>query len=155
MRGIWKFPGRGQIRSCSCQPTPQPQQHGNPTASATYTTVHSNARSLTHWARPGIEPVSSWILVGFISAVPQWEQPLQTLNIYQLLKEGTRTTVINKLSNSTYKLILMGEYTEIVLKQILIGISWWLSRLRIWCFPDHGLGCCCGADSNPWPGNFS
>ena len=26
---------------------------------------HSNARSLTYWARPGIEPTSSWILVGF------------------------------------------------------------------------------------------
>ena len=28
---------------------------------------------LTHWARPGIDPSSSWILVGFISTVPQWE----------------------------------------------------------------------------------
>ena len=41
--------------------------------SVTYTTAHSNARSLTHWARPGIEPVSSGILVGFISTEPQWE----------------------------------------------------------------------------------
>ena len=29
--------------------------------------AHSKARSLTHWAGPGIEPPSSWILVGFIS----------------------------------------------------------------------------------------
>ena len=28
---------------------------------------HSNAGSLTHWVRPGIEPISSWILVGFIN----------------------------------------------------------------------------------------
>ena len=28
---------------------------------------HSNTRSLTHWSRLGIEPVSSWILVGFIT----------------------------------------------------------------------------------------
>ena len=35
--------------------------------SATYITAHDNARSLTHWARPWIEPVSSWILVRFIS----------------------------------------------------------------------------------------
>ena len=41
--------------------------------SATYTTAHSNGGSLTHWVMPGIEPTSSWILVGFISAVPQWE----------------------------------------------------------------------------------
>ena len=35
--------------------------------SATYTTAHGNAESLTHWVRPGIEPESFWILVGFIS----------------------------------------------------------------------------------------
>ena len=32
---------------------------------------HSNARSLTHWAKPGIEPTSSWILVEFVTAEPQ------------------------------------------------------------------------------------
>ena len=37
---------------------------------------------LTHWARPGIEPASSWILVGFVSAVPQRE-----LRHYRLLKK--------------------------------------------------------------------
>ena len=40
-----------------------------------YATAHSNARSLTHWARPGIEPASSWILVGFITTEPPWELP--------------------------------------------------------------------------------
>ena len=34
---------------------------------------HSNAGSLTHWARPGIEPASSWMLVRFVSTEPQWE----------------------------------------------------------------------------------
>ena len=28
---------------------------------------HSNTRSLTHWVRPGLEPASSWILVGFLT----------------------------------------------------------------------------------------
>ena len=28
---------------------------------------------LTLWARPGIEPATSWFLVGFISAAPWWE----------------------------------------------------------------------------------
>ena len=41
--------------------------------SVTYSTSHCNARSLTHWARPGIEPTSSWILVGFITTEPQQE----------------------------------------------------------------------------------
>ena len=36
---------------------------------------HSHARSLTHWARSGIEPATSWFLVGFVSATPRWELP--------------------------------------------------------------------------------
>ena len=34
-----------------------------------------HAGSLTHWMRPGAEPVSSWILVGFTTTEPQWELP--------------------------------------------------------------------------------
>ena len=33
----------------------------------TYTTAHSNAGSLTRRARPGIQPISAWILVGFLT----------------------------------------------------------------------------------------
>ena len=35
-----------------------------------------NTKSLTHWARPGIEPASSWILVGFLSTEPWQELPV-------------------------------------------------------------------------------
>ena len=35
--------------------------------SVTYTTAHSNAGTLTHSARPGIEPASSCMLVGFVT----------------------------------------------------------------------------------------
>ena len=56
-------------RSCSCLPTPGPQQHGIWAMSATYTTDHGNAGSLTHWAGPGIESATSWFLVGFLN---QW-----------------------------------------------------------------------------------
>ena len=34
---------------------------------------HSNARSLTHCAKPGIEPATSWFLVRFVSVAPRWE----------------------------------------------------------------------------------
>ena len=44
-------------------------------STSTYTTAHGNAGSLTHRARPEIEPASSWILVGFITTEPQWELP--------------------------------------------------------------------------------
>ena len=39
----------------------------------TYNRAHSNMGSLTHGARPGIEPITSWFLVRFISAEPQQE----------------------------------------------------------------------------------
>ena len=39
--------------------------------SENYTRAHGNERSPTHWARPGIEPSSSQILVGFVSTAPQ------------------------------------------------------------------------------------
>ena len=44
---------------------------GAPAASIHHS--HSNTGSLSHWARPGIEPTSSWIVVGLITAQPQWE----------------------------------------------------------------------------------
>ena len=36
-------------------------------------TAHSNARYLTHWVRPRIKPVSSWMLVMSVTAEPWWE----------------------------------------------------------------------------------
>ena len=44
---------------------PMPQQCQIQAKSVTYTTAHGNARSLAPWVRAGIEPMSSWILVGF------------------------------------------------------------------------------------------
>ena len=52
---------------------PQPQQHRIRAASVTYTTAHGNTTSPTHCVRPGIEPSFLWILVWYVSAVPQWE----------------------------------------------------------------------------------
>ena len=46
---------------------PQPQQRRIRAVSTTYTTAHGNARSLTHWTRSGIEPETSWLLVGFVN----------------------------------------------------------------------------------------
>ena len=78
-----EVPRLGSNWSYSCWPRPQPQQHSIRAISATYATAHSNARSPTHWMRPGMEPASSWILVGFVSVAPQWELP-----IYGVLRFG-------------------------------------------------------------------
>ena len=68
-----EVPRLGSNWSCGCQPTPEPQQLRIWDASATHTTAHGNAGPLTNWARPRIEPMSSWILVGFVTAEPWWK----------------------------------------------------------------------------------
>ena len=62
-----------RLRSYSCRPTPQPQRLKIWASSATYTTGHSNAGTLTHLARPGSQSASSWILVRFVTTEPQWK----------------------------------------------------------------------------------
>ena len=78
---------------------PQPQQRRIRAMSATYTTAHGNAGSLTPWARPGIEPASSWILVRFVSSEPQWE--LQNATSYEkyLVLKHTSHMVLNIMNN--------------------------------------------------------
>ena len=69
----------GQIR-CSWQPMPQPQQCQIWAMSGTYTTAHGNARSLTHWARPETEPVSSRRVVRFLT---HWARTGTLINNFQ------------------------------------------------------------------------
>ena len=54
-------------------------------------TAHSNTGSSPHQARPGIKPVSSWLLVGFISMVP----------LQELLKKYFRKIILTVESWST------------------------------------------------------
>jgi len=63
----------------------EPQWHQIWTESSTHTTAHGNTRSLTHWARPGIEPATSWFLVGFISTAPWQELWYSKYCIYLIL----------------------------------------------------------------------
>ena len=46
--GIQRFPGQGLNRGCSRWPMPRPQHCQIQAESATYTTAHGNAGSLTH-----------------------------------------------------------------------------------------------------------
>ena len=47
--------------------------HHHSNTSVRYTTAQDNARSLTHWGRPGIKPTTSWFLVRLFSTMPWWE----------------------------------------------------------------------------------
>ena len=53
----------GRIRAVAASLRQSHSNAGIRAASATYTTAHGNAVSLTHWARPEIEPTTSWFLV--------------------------------------------------------------------------------------------
>ena len=53
--------------SYSCWLTPQPLQCQIQASSVTYTIAPGSAGSLSHWARPRIEPLSSRILVGCVN----------------------------------------------------------------------------------------
>ena len=93
--GIWSSEARGQIRAVAAglhhsHSNTRSEPHLQPTP-------HGNAGYLTDWARPGIEPVSSCILVGFITADPQWE----------LLKSIGVSCTLNKSFNypSLYNII--------------------------------------------------
>ena len=72
---------RGRIRSCSRQPTPEPQPCQIRAASSTYSRAHSNARSLTYWVRSGIKPATSWLLVRFINHWDMTGTPMDLLEL--------------------------------------------------------------------------
>ena len=113
LSGIWELPVRGSYMdfvfalgfflvppsskayggsqaawSCSCWPTPQPQQCRIRAASVTYTTAQGNPGSLTCWARPGMEPTSSWMLIRFINRGATTGTPFVALFLSVLLCFG-------------------------------------------------------------------
>ena len=60
-----------RLGSCSCQPTPQPQQHGIRAASENLHHSSQQRQILNLRVRSQIEPLSSRLLVGFITTEPQ------------------------------------------------------------------------------------
>ena len=72
----------------------QPQQHQIRATSTTYTTALGNAGSLTHWAKPGIEPANLWFLVRFVN---HWVRTGTSPNIIYIYdtKEQTMTRMLN------------------------------------------------------------
>ena len=70
---ICRFPGWGWIRAVAVGLCHSHSNARSRAMSATYIIAHGNAGSLTHWAKLGNEPASSWLLIRFISTEPWWE----------------------------------------------------------------------------------
>ena len=92
---------------------------------------HGNARSLSHWASPGIKPASSWFLVGFISAAPWQELPNHLLsmlewNIHSLFfPHLSNLTVNQKIKIKTNYIIIMSLYYTGNIFSSFLGLNWW------------------------------
>ena len=108
--------------------TPELQQCQIWAMSATYTTAHGNAGSLTHWVRPGIEPMPSWFLVWFISAAPLCElQFMRHLLLHQIFTEcwllarnlSRQKGYKNITSQTTNKVHAFMEFTGILVKFVM------------------------------------
>ena len=102
---------------------PESQQLGIRALSATHTTAHGNARSSTHWARPGIEPATPWFLVGFINHWATTGTPSVILfrQVYLLLAWGTRS--LWRPSGLVRTLQLLHTFIPLLLKSQLSSVT--------------------------------
>ena len=83
---------QGWKQSCSCRPTPQPQEHWLWAAPVTYAAACGNAGSLTHRVRPGMELAFSWILVRLLTCWATTGTPRKTL----LERGNIRKVIVNE-----------------------------------------------------------
>ena len=112
-----ELPGWRSNQSCSCWPTPQPQQHQIRATSVAYAAVCHNTGSLTHWARPGIEPSSSWIIVEFLACWATTGTPASFYTSYlriscmaQLVKGSGVVTVVAHFAPVAWVWSLVQEF---------------------------------------------
>ena len=131
-------------QSCSCQPTPQPQQRGIWAMSATYATAHSNAWFLTHWVKPGMELASSWILVQFLT---HWAT-MGTLDLTSVIKFN-QSSPLWLIFFGVYclKTLLLLMYNEdLVLCYCLEDL---LFTFHIWIYYIHKIDFCVWFEIGP------
>ena len=89
------------------------------TAAAGPSHSRSNAGSLMHWARPGLEPMSSWILARFVTSEPQQELLDVSSLWWQWGREKGNSSAMHKRCD--------------------IDQRWWQRFLHVLLLPDGGL----------------
>ena len=91
-----------------------------------------NAGSLTHWTRPGIEPASSWILVGCISAALQQELHEGILNGRSKGSYHFWVPICYKYSHFQPLSFLPKEGTELLVWKNYEEVWWGIPALFAW-----------------------
>ena len=99
-----------------------------------------HSRSLTHWARPGITPATSWFLAGFISAEPRWELRHSSFTH----RKTTITAVVYLNQRVTWVTSLACTYLP----------AWWECPCLLWSLNRSPHTCCARqpAAQRPVPG---
>ena len=126
---------------------PQPQQHQIQAASVTCATAHGDARALTHWGRPGMEPATSWLLIGFVSAAPRWELPGDSFSYSNFPCLCVLPRVERKKKKKGWRSLLVtntGKRTLLYTSGLVISVSVLtpveFQRRPIWCMYTHKEG---------------
>ena len=124
---------------------PELQQRHIQAASSTYTTAHGDARILTHWARPGIKPSTSWFLVGFVNHCTMMGTPnnilfvkinaLVYIKVSNIISAPTSTLVKKIHSRYWYSDFSIPDTTQYFSQADLqqFGITYWCE----WVTPQN------------------
>ena len=99
---------KGLIRAAATSLYHSHRNGGIPAVSATYNTAHGNTRSLTRWARPGIEPTTSLFLVRFVS---HWAT-MGTPHLFLYVKGKYKILVVLSLNSWPINDIQLWEYIK-------------------------------------------
>ena len=120
---------------------PEPQQRQIRAVSVTYTTVHGNAGSLTHWARPGIKPATTWFLVRFVSTELWWKLQQHCIEHIQKCQESRsrfkcyyNNFFLNKEKSEFWLPLMLCEKFFYVIGQF-IAVGLWLRDITL--TPTH------------------
>jgi len=128
---------RGQIGAVATGLHHSHSNAGIPASSSTYATGCRNSGSLTHWARSGIEPATSWFLVGFANHCAMTGTPRFWIYFKDRVREKSQGPFSNFRSGqlerwSCLEMRWVGKIRVFFLFLIILK-NWSIVDLQNWC----------------------